>query len=150
MCQNCEFGPIDSKSCPGSKECVCGKCKKKCDSEYKGYARQPNKPDSKHICGSAVDYVVYDECTDYKPIKEDSTMSRSARKRELKETIIPQREDAVAEANIALDEANDELVRLALDTTAKDETIRQLMKVKKMNRETAIEAIALKEKGYDI
>ena len=79
-----------------------------------------------------------------------ATSDRCARELELETRIIPQKKAAVEDAKVGLDESAEELARLKLDKTDRDATIRQLMKVKKMNRETAIEAIALKAKGYDI
>jgi len=82
---------------------------------------------------------------------EDSNMSesRSARKRDLKENIIPAKEDAVAEAELELENAKDELKRLVANKTDHAETIADIVKAKKVTSEEA-EAILRLSKGVGI
>ena len=86
-----------------------------------------------------------------KPIKENNIMAsdRTARKRELKETVIPQRQDAVADAELALSQDEAELKRLEAHTTDHAEIIADIKLAKNVDDEGA-EAILRLSKGVGI
>lgn len=93
------------------------------------------------------------ETNEPKPIKEDSIMAtdenRSARKRELETEVIPARVDAVAEAELSLEKANQELARLKAHKTAHAEIVADIILAKAVNAEEA-EAILRLSKGVGI
>lgn len=111
----------------GDCRCIGGRCESK--EQCKRIVKEPNKP---------------------KPIKENNTMAnRSEEKRKLKETTIPQLEDAKAEAALALELAEAKLKRLEAHKTDHAETIADIMKAKKVTAEEA-EAILRLSKGVGI
>lgn len=79
-----------------------------------------------------------------------ATSNRSARKRELKETIIPQREDTVADAELALAEATDEFARLIFSKTDHAETITDIITVHGLDEKQAEAAYRLSKQGINI
>ena len=85
-----------------------------------------------------------------KPIEENDMANRSARKRELKEVLIPAKEDALEDAKLALAKDQAELQRLVVHTTDHAETIADIKVAHKMDDKQAEAALRLSKKDIVI
>jgi len=85
-----------------------------------------------------------------KPIKEEVTMSRSARKRELIEKVIPNRKDALEDAMLSLTESEDELDRLEQHKTEHAENVALVMMAAKKTEEEAKAILLLVKKDINV
>lgn len=136
-CVKCEHEEKDGS-------CRCNSCKSflACRKEAKrtGFILTPVKESG--ICGMEVTAVVYDECTDYKPIKEE-VMTRKAQAKqrdesvEAKRKMIEEKKEAHAEEIAVLEESIVTLQAEAADfrkyTTDKEATAAKIIAAKNLD-----------------